>query len=273
MCHTTSDRNLPAASHVETAAKMVTEAETAAESAQEQKETAQAGGTSGGKELENEPGNAWQYHLENVEPLENRPLEGKRILFLGSSVTKGARSLDVSMADYIGKRNNCEIVKEAVSGTTLSASYENSYVERLNNVDTSQKFDMVVCQLSTNDASAKRVVSLGEVSDSGNPEDFNTRTVAGALEYIIAYCRETWDCPVVIYTGTKYDNIKYGKMVELLPDIQEKWGIGVVDLWNNEEMNAVSEEDYELYMYDGVHPTQAGYLWWTPVIEEELYRW
>lgn len=246
---------------------------TAAEAAQEQKETAQAGGTSGGKELENEPGNAWQYHLENVEPLENRPLEGKRILFLGSSVTKGARSLDVSMADYIGKRNNCEIVKEAVSGTTLSASYENSYVERLNNVDTSQKFDMVVCQLSTNDASAKRVVSLGEVSDSGNPEDFNTRTVAGALEYIIAYCRETWDCPVVIYTGTKYDNIKYGKMVELLPDIQEKWGIGVVDLWNNEEMNAVSEEDYELYMYDGVHPTQAGYLWWTPVIEEELYRW
>ncbi len=47
--------------------------------------------------------------------------------------------------------------------------------------------------------------------------------------------------------------------------------IGVIDLWNNEEMNAVSDEDYDLYMYDSIHPTQAGYLeWWTPVIEEEL---
>lgn len=222
---------------------------------------------------ENAPGNGEPYHLENVGPLEDRPLEGKRLLFLGSSVTKGARSLDVSMADYIGKRNGCEIVKEAVSGTTLSTLYENSYVERLNNVDTGQKFDMVVCQLSTNDASAKRAVTLGEISESQALEDFSTKTVAGALEYIIAYCRETWDCPVVIYTGTKYNSKKYEKMVELLPNLQEKWGIGIVDLWNNEEMNRVSKEDYELYMYDAVHPTQAGYLWWTPVIEEELYRW
>lgn len=234
------------------------------------KAAAQTGGESGGSETENAPGNAEQYHLENVEPLENSPLEGKRILFLGSSVTKGSRSLDVSMADYIGKRNKCEVVKEAVSGTTLSTLYGNSYVERLNNVDTGRKFDMVVCQLSTNDASAKRAVALGEIIDSENPEDFNTKTVAGAIEYIVAYCRETWDCPVVIYTGTRYSNVKYQKMVELLPDIQEKWGIGVVDLWNNEEMNAVSEEDYALYMYDSIHPTQAGYLWWTPVIEEEL---
>jgi len=39
----------------------------------------------------------------------------------------------------------------------------------------------------------------------------------------------------------------------------------VIDLWNNEEMNSVSQEDYKLYMFDKIHPTQAGYLkWWTP---------
>lgn len=61
-------------------------------------------------------------------------------------------------------------------------------------------------------------------------------------------------------------------MLDALLDIQEKWGIGVIDLWNDPDMNAVSEEDYKLYMYDSIHPTQAGYLlWWTPKIEEYLY--
>ena len=33
-------------------------------------------------------------------------------------------------------------------------------------------------------------------------------------------------------------------------------------------MNAVGAEDYALYMADGIHPTQAGYLlWWTPKFE------
>ncbi|MCD7867571.1 MAG: hypothetical protein LUG62_05140 [Clostridiales bacterium] len=61
-------------------------------------------------------------------------------------------------------------------------------------------------------------------------------------------------------------------MVDLLLEIQEKWGIGVVDMFNNEEMTAVYGTDlYDTYMYDEVHPTRTGYVeWWTPVIEESL---
>lgn len=105
-------------------------------------------------------------------------------------------------------------------------------------------------------------------------ESFDTQTVAGAIEYVIAYSKETWDCPVIFYTGTKYDNEHYADMVDLLLKIQEKWGIGVIDLWNNTEMNAVSEEDYKLYMVNGIHPSRAGYLeWWTPVMEEYLIEY
>ncbi len=70
----------------------------------------------------------------------------RRFFFLGSSVTKGACSLDVSMADYIAQLDQCEVVKEAVGGTTLSTAKDNSYVERLNNLKTNQEFDLVVCQ-------------------------------------------------------------------------------------------------------------------------------
>ena len=63
-------------------------------------------------------------------------------------------------------------------------------------------------------------------------------------------------------------------MVSALLELQKKWDIGVIDLWNDEDMNAVSEADYELYMNDKIHPTQAGYLlWWTPKFQEYLYEY
>ena len=47
------------------------------------------------------------------------PLQGKHIVFLGSSVTYGSASGGVSFADFIAARNGCTVTKEAVSGTTL----------------------------------------------------------------------------------------------------------------------------------------------------------
>ena len=197
--------------------------------------------------LKKMPGNAEKYSLENIEPLENSPLEGKRICYLGSSVTLGLYSMDVSFADYISYRNGCEYVKEAVSGTTLVDNGKTSYIQRMkNNIGTDEKFDAFVCQLSTNDASKE--MPMGELSSSENLEDFDTQTVTGAMEYIIVYAKQTWNCPVIFYTGTKYDSKQYQQMVDVLFELQDKYGIGVIDLWNDEEMNDVSEKEYEVYM-------------------------
>lgn len=36
-------------------------------------------------------------------------------------------------------------------------------------------------------------------------------------------------------------------------------------------MNAVSTDDYKLYMVNGIHPSRAGYRdWWTPKFEAFL---
>ena len=212
------------------------------------------------------PGNAEAYHPENAPQKPDSPLQGKTILFLGSSVTKGAASLDKSFVEYLERIDGITAVKEAVSGTTLVTMNEKSYIPRMKTMDPGIRADAFVCQLSTNDAT--RSLPLGEVTDSFDMADFDTATVAGAIEYIIAYAQETWHCPVLFYTGTRYNSEAYGQMVELLLKIREKWGIGVIDLWNDAEMNAVGAEDYALYMADGIHPTQAGYLlWWTPKFE------
>lgn len=217
------------------------------------------------------PGNAAQYDLTNVPWLTDRPLEGKHILFLGSSVTYGAASQGVSFADYIGVRNGCTITKEAVSGTTLVDSGPDSYISRLKKLDTDMAADLFVCQLSTNDATQKK--PLGTVNESHDRDAFDTSTVAGAIEYIISYAKETWGCPVVFYTNPQYNSAEYAAMVELLSTIQQKWDITVIDLWNDADFNAITPEQRELYLADSIHPTKAGYLeWWTPYMENVLYE-
>ena len=211
------------------------------------------------------PGNGSQYSIDHVQKQEFSPLTEKRVVFLGSSITYGAASKGVSFADYIAARHGCEIIKEAVSGTTLVDSGVSSYVARLKKLKT-KNVDLFVCQLSTNDANQNR--PLGAISVDGN---YDTSTVAGAIEFIIDYAKETWSCPVVFYTNPRFNSESYAAMVRLLQEIAEKHEIAVIDMWNDVNFNAVSDEQRALYMSDPIHPTQAGYHeWWTPFMEKAL---
>ena len=133
------------------------------------------------------------YELETVEVLKDSPLKGKRIGFLGSSITYGSAAQGISFVEYICKRNSCEYVKEAVSGTTLVDSDSSSYVSRMKTIDKNQHFDLFIVQLSTNDASQNK--------ELGNPSDKETNTICGAINYIIQHVRDTWHCPVVFYNS------------------------------------------------------------------------
>lgn len=214
-------------------------------------------------------GNDEKYSLDNAAPNADSPIEGKTVLFLGSSVTYGSASGGVSFADYIGKRDGCTVIKSAVSGTTLVESGINSYVSRLKKLD-AEKVDLFVCQLSTNDASQKK--KLGKVIESKNLNDFDTKTIAGAIEYIICYSKEKWNCPVIFYTNPHYDSDLYGEMVGILKEAEAKWGISVIDMWNDAGLNAALNKNTALYMADKIHPTKAGYLEiWTPFMEKTVF--
>lgn len=213
--------------------------------------------------LKNLEGNGEKYALENVQALNNSPLDGMNICYLGSSVTYGASSFRTSFVEYIAKRNNTTFVKETVSGTTL-VDEGNSYVKRLKNIDQSANFDLFVCQLSTNDASKNK--TLGSVTDT------NTKTVCGAINFIIDYARETWNCPVIFYTNSYYDSANYTAMVTALQEIAQIKSIGVIDLYTDTAFNDITVEQRKLYMEDNIHPTRAGYLeWWTPKMEQYIF--
>jgi hypothetical protein len=216
-------------------------------------------------------GNNEKYSVANAEALENSPLKGKHIIFLGSSVTAGMAARGESFVDFMVKRDGIIAVKEAVSGTTLVDENDNSYITRIREIDPNISADIFVCQLSTNDASKDK--PLGSISNSFELDDFDVNTVAGAIEYIIGYANQTWHCSVMFFTNPQYgyNDQSYKAMVNLLLDIQAKWNIAVLDLWNDTNMNNIEEATYKLYMVDKIHPTRAGYRdWWTPKFEDAL---
>lgn len=213
------------------------------------------------------PGNADKYSVENVKPLAESPIKGMNICYLGSSVTYGASSLQESFVEFIAKRNGTTYVKEAVSGTTLvtTGAGGGSYVSRMKKIDKNIKFDLFVCQLSTNDASQNKPL--------GNTDSTDTTTVCGAINTIIEYVKTTWNCPVIFYTNAYYERDSYAAMVAAVKKIATIKGIGVIDLYTDEAFNDITSEQRALYMADKIHPTKAGYLeWWTPKMEQFLYE-
>ncbi len=204
------------------------------------------------------PGNNRKYSLNSVDNIAS-PLRGKKILFLGSSVTFGFGSLGESFVDYLWKRNGVAAIKDAENGTTLVNQDDNSYVARFNEELNEEAPDMLVLQLSTNDATNKK--------NLGNFDTFDTQTVTGALEYIIKSAKDKWNCPILIYTNSYFENISYKKLVERTQKLAEKWEIDLLDFYNNPEY----KDQKGLYMADEIHPTRAGYLEkWLPKFENKL---
>lgn len=203
------------------------------------------------------------------DPSSEPTLKGKNFVFLGSSVTLGVNGY--SMCEYLSEQYGCTIEKLAQSSTWLIDNDNTSYISRLKvAAPYISDCDHFVCQLSTNGSG----IPLGEVSESYDPEDFDTSTIIGAVEYITATAKNAWNCPVSFYTSAYYESTKYASWVDALYLVQEKWGIGVLDLYNDAEFNNITDDQRAEYMRDSVHPTQNGYrLWWTPKFAEHLLKY
>lgn len=220
-------------------------------------------------------GNREEYSAAGTQEAAGSPLAGKVIFWLGSSVTEGASSGQESMADFLAKKHGAQCIKEAVSGTTLADRANSSYVSRLDQYLVSDEraghVDAFICQLSTNDRGFPDGFGAVTQADVRDAAAFDTTTTFGAMEYIIATAKDTWDCPVYFYTNPPMDDENYETMVQALEELAEKWGVTIIDLYRDQAFNDISEEERALYMADNIHPTKAGYReWWLPKFEEAL---
>lgn len=181
------------------------------------------------------------------------------------------------------------------SGERIENAYNQSYVGLLKEAigrHGNDEVDTMFVQLSTNDISQYKTaagvsgghldfgaVSADSVRDS---EAFDVNTSFGALEYIVAKAQETWNCKVVIYVchmstsefsafksnGFDYSKMDgssdYALMRNAALQIAEKWGLGVIDLWGDAEVNKALHGNAPRYIADTLHLHLLGYervLW------------
>ncbi len=191
------------------------------------------------------------------------------LYFLGSSVTYGSANNGVSFVEKIQSKLGYTCVKQAVSGTTLVDNGSDSYIQRMkNNILSTENVDHLVVQLSTNDVTQNK--PFGELSSGTELSSFNTATVIGAIEYIIAYAKQTWDCEVSFYTNPDFNNVSYKALISELYKVQKKWGIGILDFYNYVDMQALDSNTLSGYMSDAIHPNDNGYVWMSGVFSEYL---
>lgn len=222
--------------------------------------------------------NAEEYAPEAQTLKEDSPLKGKTILFVGSSVVEGAAALRDGPAEYLQAVDGIIPIKSSVSGTTIAYQDERSYAPRLMSYGADVPVDAVVLQLSTNDAG--QGTDLGTISDSYDPADFDKNTFTGSMELMLEYCKRTWDCPVIVFTITSYggryetrQEDPYDGLVQLTKEICDKWDAYLLNMWEDEELNDITQEQFDDWMANGAHPCRRGYLeWWLPEFEEALYQ-
>ncbi len=191
------------------------------------------------------------------------PAEQKTVLFLGSSVTNGAAALHQSIPEYFfAARMGCTAIKEAVDGTTLCDTGKSSYIQRmLNNVDPDQQIDLVVCQLSTNDASKGMPLGISAMIPPPSP----------ALSSILSATPRDVALPGGVLPRTPAmtatPTLPWSAACMKLPK-KGRWCAG---LWSDDAFNSISEEQRALYMKDNIHPYKSGYRdWWGPELEKQL---
>lgn len=238
-------------------------------------------------------GNSSLYLASNQEKKTNS-LNGKKFYYLGSSVTLGMESGEEALPEFLEAIDGVSFQKEAKSGTTLKGTTsDDSYIARMVNskkFNKNEKIDAFFIQLSTNDASKKNGINFGKVSAKNQTDlsSFDVSTTIGGLEYIINYVNNIWHTKIFIYSNAYFEDegkksvsytlgSDYLKLVNLTCELEEKYNsiesmdVTFIDLFSDKDFNNISEQEYELYMFDAIHPTKAGYLkWWTPYIEHTL---
>lgn len=179
------------------------------------------------------------------------------VIFLGTDFTIGTKAKQ-SFTDVLQENNFIHSAVFAKKGITMVEDKDDdNYISLLKTIPTEHAAPtLLMFEISYFDAKGKS--KIGEISTSYNYEDFDTKTVIGAMEYIVSYSQKTWCCPVAIYTCYNNDSEEYARLVDAAYEVQKKWGTDVLDLYYPMDVR-ISNQNKELYLKDKLNPTTKGY--------------
>ena len=199
------------------------------------------------------PGNRKRFSPSLLEEDPSSPLKGKRMLFLGSSVTRGYGSLGEGFPECFIWRDGALPTKEAVDGTTLANKDGRSYLSRLRRHE-GERFDHMLVQLSTNDA--------WQGLPLGDKDSQDTGTTFGSLNEILRIGSSLSKALPIVWSNPYFENGPYREMVRIAKEIAAEERCLFLNLYEDPLVNSIGMGERRLFLLDEIHPTRAGYRDW-----------
>lgn len=200
-----------------------------------------------------------------AEPDIESPINYKTVYAFGDSIVRGHNDPDNAFMNIIEDDYAIELNKMAVNGATVIKS-DNWITEQVQDAPAAQP-DFVVFDGYTNDAygdpstdsfntsnAADVTQHMGEIQGS-DASEFDNTTFCGAFEELIYTMKQKWpDAKLVFVTihksGARDFSIQ-GQLVEKTLEICETWGVTVVDMFNDCELDTRNADEMSKYMIGG----------------------
>ncbi len=198
-------------------------------------------------------------------PLESTvsALQGKSALFLGDSITYGARDRAKiyewgGWAGRIDYHVGMDVTNNGVSGACISTARQESHSAGhyiYNNLVSEQgkKYNYIIMHGLFNDASIPVDVGTMLGSEGFDPKKADVTTYAGGLETLFYTARQQHPESALGFIVNFHTDraVDQGPYVEMAIAICEDWGIPYLDLYNR--------GGFTVEFDDGLHPSSAGY--------------
>ena len=219
----------------------------------------------------------------------SEPLKGKKIAFLGDSLTWGFNGavaweqVEKPISVLVAELTGATCINYGISGSTLSGDGSstdktdnhilgiNPMNLRIKNID---NVDAIFCMGGTNDYATDRKVPVGKM------EDTNNLTFYGGLDTIIKHIgNEKPRIKLIMGTpprrAEETANMYGNTLSDYVNAVKEKckyYGINYVDLYNKGNCLYWSSKWREIYSPDGLHGTQELYNNYAIIIANELIK-
>lgn len=201
-------------------------------------------------------------------------LSNKKALFIGDSITYGwdnAGGENGGWVTRIQKLSGMQCVNAGVQGARISHTRTDKE-PIVNQLSTSGDYDMIVMHGGVNDVRGD--IQKGKITEDGKT-NYRLTSFGGALEDMFSKAKTLYpeaDLFFILNFRLDGDQAKMGYQADmgeyfaLAEQICEKWGVTVIDLYHNAELNEKLECTTTKYLYDMLHPNAAGYDIITPYI-------
>jgi len=192
---------------------------------------------------------------------------GKTVLFLGDSIC--AANCE-SGKIYQGWSGRIQLVtgmtctNKGVSGASISTSRGTNVVFNHYATVRNNNYDFIIMHGGVNDAWDK--VSVGVMTDSFDPKDFDETTYAGGLEKLFYYVKtEHPDAKLGYIFNFATPSYNTGNIADMsgyyfvAKKICEKWNIPFLNMYEDDSLTAALKTNTTTYLSDRLHPNTAGY--------------